>query len=722
MRMNNKIVVTETLLDDENLYIKNLKIDGYFMSKYRENLLQEESEDTVNHILSNSYQAVNCFKNTSETSNQKTVKILCLGKVQSGKTSFFLSTIALAFDNGYDVAYLLGGTKLNLKKQNLGRVIDSFKNNEKVKIIDVTKGFNDDISEYIDKGYKLILVILKNAAKKVNLGQLKEMSNKYSEIPSIVIDDEGDEFTPGSPKGKKKTNKTHDSIVDIINNFKLCTFLSVTATPQANLLLPTMDELSPDRLVLVHPGKGYTGGQEFFDNNYNPHVIRISDADDFENSIPDTFKDALHFFIVACAIKRKSGDVNPFSMLVHPSSFNVIQDIVATRITNYYNNVIMVAHKNKKSIKWSTFKEVLDEQLSNYKKDNTDYKCNIDDLMDEISTVLNNLDIQIVNYSNTQNEDENDSLYQIKVGGNMLGRGLTINRLIVSYIYRDSKEPAVDTMYQRCRWFGYKQKYFDVCKVYMTGQLQDRFIAIVNHETQMWISMDAFLNTQINLKKFKRLFALNNDDLILTRKTVSNTITLKMISFGNRADECIDISKNERDNNINVVNDFISKYKSIGQCIDFDTSTEHRQNHLVIKLKFSDLFGDLLSKLIFATESPFDIAVFAKYLDEIHSNNRVDEMTVMIMRHNTYENRSSEDAGVTISRLFQGRNDNTNFTGDRYPKDINGFDYTKIPFIQIHMIMLDNEKDKTKAFPLLSFNNPYTNTTIKLVTGDNLYE
>lgn len=285
------------------------------------------------------------------------------------------------------------------------------------------------------------------------------------------------------------------------------------------------------------------------------------------------------------------------------------------------------------------------------------------------------MNIEVINSSNINKNDddeekENAPLYQIKVGGNMLGRGLTINRLIVSYIYRDSKEPAVDTMYQRCRWFGYKKKYFDVCKVYMTSQLRNRFIAIVNHESQMWISMEAFLNTQINLKKFKRLFSLDNEDLILTRKSISNTIPLKLISFGNKADECIDITADERLHNINIYNDFFKKYSNIGEYIDFDNSIEHRQRHLVIKMKFLDLFNDLLSKLIFATESPFDISVFSKYLDEINLRNRSDEITVLVMRPETYESRSSEDAGVTISRLFQGRNDNTNFSGDRYPKDI----------------------------------------------------
>ncbi|WP_373435098.1 hypothetical protein, partial [Metamycoplasma equirhinis] len=135
----------------------------------------------------------------------------------------------------------LGGTKLKLKKQNLGRVIDSFKNNERIKIFDVNNSFDEDIPSLIADGYKIILVILKNAAENTNLGKLKEFSIKYNDIPAVIVDDEGDEYTPGAEKAKKnnKAGRTHDKIVDIITSFKTCTFLSVTATPQANLLVST---------------------------------------------------------------------------------------------------------------------------------------------------------------------------------------------------------------------------------------------------------------------------------------------------------------------------------------------------------------------------------------------------------------------------------------------------------------------------------------------------
>lgn len=726
MENSNKLVVTENRGTEVPDSIEHPNFGGFFLQKYRERMLVDESEETVDHILANSYQSIGLFKNPKSEYLQKPIKMLCLGKVQSGKTSFFLGSIALAFDNGYDIAYVLGGTKLKLKEQNLGRIIESFDNNDKVKIFDVTNGFNEDVKHLIEQGYKLILVILKNASENTNLGKLKVFSEMYRDIPAVIVDDEGDEFTPGAERAKKKNVKagrTHDKIVEIISSFNVCTFLSVTATPQANFLISTFDGVSPDRLVLVRPGEGYTGGHAFFDTNDNPHVIAIEDKDDFIDSIPSSFKDALYFFIFACALKRCGGDVKPYSMLVHPSSFSAIQDIVAFRVKNFIDYTIEPSTKDENSIAFDDLCGSLKQSYDSYIKVNGICKYSFDEICKQLNDVVSNLDVQTINYGNPDLGSYEDSLlYKIKVGGNMLGRGLTIDRLIVSYIYRDSKEAQVDTMYQRCRWFGYKSRYFDVCRVYMTKELRDKFIAIVSNEDHLWGALEAFLKSNINIKKFKRVFLLENDHLVLTRRSVANTVVSKVISSGNKADECIGISKEDKEHNRNVYLSFAKKHEKEGTFVDFDTSINHRQRHLLVNMKFTEVFDEFLSQLHYGYGSPFSVSVFQALVEKIKDNERENEILVMFMRYGMGEHRSTND-GITISRLFQGRNDGTGFKGDRYPEDVNGTNYQNVPFIQIHMVDLDNDPPLLdNSTPLISLNNPYTSTVIKLVTGDNIYE
>ncbi len=717
-----KIVIEEKItIDNDN--IKNPITSGYFITEFSRLLELDVGKESAQNIISNGINALFSLKDPFSSIFNDPQKILCLGKVQSGKTSFFLSTIALAFDNGYDIAFILGGTKKNLKDQNLERAIESFENNERIKIFDLTKNFNENLNEYIKNGFKIIILVLKNASENTNLGEFLTISKIYKEHPTLIIDDEGDEFTPGNPNTKKSIgNKSHDKIGEIITSFNVCTFLSVTATPQANLLISTFDIISPKTLVLVRPGKGYIGGNDFFDNKENPHIIPIKDIDDFKDSIPQSFIEALNDFIFSCAIKRSQNDKDPFSMMVHPSSLNRIQNTITKRIINYIDKIVIQTVKDKESSAYKEFINLAKQFYDDYIKQYPSKIVDLDLYINEIDEVINKIEVTVVNYSTLQNQEENEFIYKILVGGNMLGRGLTINRLIISYIYRDSKKPAIDTMYQRCRWFGYKLDYFDVCKVYMTNILRDKFISIVDHENNLRISLEAFLESNTDITKFKRIFSLDNEDLILTRKSVADTIVLKSISSGHKQDLWIDITEEERNKNRELFKIFLNQYGKTGTYVDFDNSENHRQQHLLIEFKYTDFYNKFLKNFIFSDKSQFNSVVFGKLITEIEKKVREDKILIMIMRPKFCEVREPLDSTETsLKNLLQGRNLNTNFTGDRHPVDIMGKVYDKLTFIQIHLVKLKETRTNEEAFPLITFNNPITSSSIRLVTGGNIY-
>ncbi len=62
----------------------------------------------------------------------------------------------------------------------------------------------------------------------------------------------------------------------------------------------------------------------------------------------------------------------------------------------------------------------------------------------------------------------NDHLW-IVIGGNTIGRGLTLRGLTVSYFDRVRKTVAVDTMTQMGRWFGYRGGYELLPRIWMTA-------------------------------------------------------------------------------------------------------------------------------------------------------------------------------------------------------------------------------------------------------------
>ena len=63
-----------------------------------------------------------------------------------------------------------------------------------------------------------------------------------------------------------------------------------------------------------------------------------------------------------------------------------------------------------------------------------------------------------------------DPITAIAVGGNTLSRGLTLEGLVVSYFVRSVN--AYDTLLQMGRWFGYREGYADLPRIWMTDELE----------------------------------------------------------------------------------------------------------------------------------------------------------------------------------------------------------------------------------------------------------
>ena len=75
------------------------------------------------------------------------------------------------------------------------------------------------------------------------------------------------------------------------------------------------------------------------------------------------------------------------------------------------------------------------------------------------------------------------NLSTIFVSGNVMSRGLTLEGLSTTLFTRSSDDPASDTQMQMQRWFGYRGKYIDVCRVLTSSTQLDLFKQY--HETDL---------------------------------------------------------------------------------------------------------------------------------------------------------------------------------------------------------------------------------------------
>lgn len=240
-------------------YYNYKKLDG---RGYDENL-QKCIEETFQY----------CIDNTNLEAIEKINKpVMMLGKIQSGKTRAFTGLIALAFDNDFDIIFILTKNSKALVEQTVSRMKKEFafeKNSVVVK----------DIMKTSSKmsGYELQqknIIIAKKEGRNIN--KLLEFIEKYSVNISkkcLIIDDEADTTGIGYEKIKDSDEYTLRSISSKVNEMRGtldgCVFVEVTATPYSLYLQPEFDDnnikpIKPLKTVLVPCGSDYIGGEYYF--------------------------------------------------------------------------------------------------------------------------------------------------------------------------------------------------------------------------------------------------------------------------------------------------------------------------------------------------------------------------------------------------------------------------------------------------------------------------
>lgn len=133
-----------------------VNIDGKYSDVIREYLINDGiPEDGVDQILQNAAKTLGYCPNPEKDDICQRTGIV-IGKVQSGKTSNFISLTALAFDNGYDIVVVLGGTKKPLVKQNRERIVEYFGDDNDVVVLDTTD-YRDQLNEKSIKQFTQIM-------------------------------------------------------------------------------------------------------------------------------------------------------------------------------------------------------------------------------------------------------------------------------------------------------------------------------------------------------------------------------------------------------------------------------------------------------------------------------------------------------------------------------------------------------------------------------------
>ncbi|MFC5177862.1 Z1 domain-containing protein [Nocardioides taihuensis] len=446
---------------------------------------------------------------------------LVLGYVQSGKTANFTAVMAKAADRGFGLFIVLSGIHNNLRQQTQVRIAKDL-GLASGRWVSLTTSDGDFVNDPRHSGASqlrpdrpVVMVIKKNQHRLQGLKAWLEETpiEVRRRTPVLLLDDEADQATPNSARGRSERSAISKLTKDIWSLIPTGSYVGYTATPFANIFMdPNDDEgLYPAHFIIDLPQPdAYFGAERLFgreplDNDHEPEsgldmVRDIPDAEaatlrpptsrenreTWRAEIPPSLKEAVRWFVVATAIRRARGQDDHSSMLVHTTHYAHPHFVMREVISNYRNALVSGWRTGReRGLRESYESEanrastVATEPLPSW----SEALPHIAQVLDDLRVIVDNgSSVDRLNYDRVGPDGQPVKEVVIAVGGGTLSRGLTLEGLVVSYFTRTSN--TYDTLLQMGRWFGYRPGYEDLPRLWLQGSLADdyRFLALVEAE------------------------------------------------------------------------------------------------------------------------------------------------------------------------------------------------------------------------------------------------
>ncbi len=442
------------------------------MSRYLENYLM--------HIASAKSQALaDAIKRTagdivpqyiSNFSYREHVVSLLVGDVQSGKTSHMFGLMCAAADEGFRIFILLTTDNVLLQQQTFQRAILDLK--------DFCVCNETDYLKFLTNNQKLPCVVV----LKKNGSVLRQWKNNLASAqfcignPLFIIDDEADAASLNTKVNRRQISTINKLLNEIKRTSSCSIYLQVTGTPQAILLQAVQSGWKPYFIYYFKPGEGYVGGNTIFSKDSK--IVQFTDDEEFNDLLEDDefpengLKNAIIVHLITSAqIFADGGKV--CNCLVHPSMKKSAHQVFAGKIGQYLNEL-------SQSFEEPSVREAFQNAYDDLIQTKHDLRP-FEELFLSVSQMLQDSDqIKILTVNSDVSFELNTQYNEgvnIIVGGNSLGRGVTIPRLQTIYYCRIVKNPQADTMWQHARMFGYDRDP-DLMRIFMPPRLYKLFTDI----------------------------------------------------------------------------------------------------------------------------------------------------------------------------------------------------------------------------------------------------
>lgn len=415
---------------------------------------------------------------------------LLYGLIQSGKTSIITVAGAMAADNGFQCIVILTTDNDPLYDQTLERVRAGLRG---LSVLG-KRDWKDPLRFARQLRTPPFAVVCSKNGSMLNSLLEAFKTAKAKGLSVLIIDDEADQASLNTftNKATGQVSRINRVITDFRNYFPVNTYLQVTATPQALFLQRPDHRYRPSFSVLSEPGAGYAGGDEFFGAGRDSllrlvdmaevNQLRATNQPSPTGVLPAALKQALYTFLVAASAKVIERPTEGFAFLCHVSMSTRDHAYTVTLIDGFKEDTINAFQKPASS-KYQAMLKGLNEAYTDLKS--TEPKLpEFNEILKQIKFYINGANIKLVNAS-SNDEIALDAVFNLFVGGNKLGRGVTIKNLLVSYYGRNPRIPNADTVLQHARMYGYRQRDLGVTRLFLPQRLADHFTSIHQMETAL---------------------------------------------------------------------------------------------------------------------------------------------------------------------------------------------------------------------------------------------
>ena len=386
----------------------------------------------------------------SQTEPKIAQNVLLLGNVQSGKTAQVLGVLsALADDGDHKVFLYLTTDSVDLQEQTVKRAEANLKNF-------IVLSENDDRSfmQVMKANNPILVVIKKNARVLKRWRNLFASQSSLKGYPLVIVDDEADaaSLNTNADKPDKDVSTINKLLNDIKNSCCQSLFIQLTATPQSLLLQHEESDWQPEFIHFFEAGEKYIGGNFVFSDPPS-YIVRFIDSElddmkDESGEIAEGAKQALLSFLITCAEFALCDKTN-CNFALHPSYKIQDHQAFSKKIQAFLNDLVQAVN-NGEDLAGSFKESYLDLQ-----KTKPDIH-HFDEIYEKLTALLENQQIStLVINSQTEADFDLEKGFNIIIGGNVIGRGLTIPKLQTVYYSRTAKKPNADTFWQHSRIFGY---------------------------------------------------------------------------------------------------------------------------------------------------------------------------------------------------------------------------------------------------------------------------